>query len=271
MRSYVVKRLPHFRHSRRRRMESASLLSRESTTLSFANPQKGHFMGLVGQLVIVTGDACRKVSALGDGALRILCALCGYSLRSPRFKNLPLLISHLNQPLPPPPSRSPPPPSATTTSHDVRTKAQPAQSPQNSPAKSESRSSPPVPAECRKLCSALQWSPAAPRRPRPVVATAIPPCPIPIAATPWSHSSPASAPHRRGRLPHNWRQSSTTSRATPPRLARAPTTRGWYASPRQIPAIAGRSGGLIPSPDAKSAFPPNPRRSALDNGPQTSP
>jgi hypothetical protein len=26
-------------------MESASLLSRESTTLSFANPQKGHFMG----------------------------------------------------------------------------------------------------------------------------------------------------------------------------------------------------------------------------------
>src|SRR5580704_2141898 len=46
MRSYVVKRLPHFRHSRRRRMESASLLSRESTTLSFANPQKGHFMAL---------------------------------------------------------------------------------------------------------------------------------------------------------------------------------------------------------------------------------
>src|SRR5438034_205087 len=27
-------------------MESASLLSRESTTLSFAKPQKGHFMGL---------------------------------------------------------------------------------------------------------------------------------------------------------------------------------------------------------------------------------
>src|ERR1700727_632146 len=47
MRSYVVKRLLHFRHSRRRRMDSASLLSRESTTLSFANPQKGHFMGWV--------------------------------------------------------------------------------------------------------------------------------------------------------------------------------------------------------------------------------
>src|SRR5580704_17942883 len=44
MRSYVVKRLPHLRHSRRRRMESASLLSRESTTLSFSKPQKGHFM-----------------------------------------------------------------------------------------------------------------------------------------------------------------------------------------------------------------------------------
>jgi hypothetical protein len=38
--------LPHFKHSRRRRMDSASLLSRESTTLSFANPQKGHFMAL---------------------------------------------------------------------------------------------------------------------------------------------------------------------------------------------------------------------------------
>jgi hypothetical protein len=42
----VVKRLPHFRHSRRRRIDSASLLSRESTTLSFAKPQKGHFMAL---------------------------------------------------------------------------------------------------------------------------------------------------------------------------------------------------------------------------------
>jgi hypothetical protein len=41
-----VKRFPHFRHSRRRRIDSASLLSRESTTLSFANPQKGHFMAL---------------------------------------------------------------------------------------------------------------------------------------------------------------------------------------------------------------------------------
>src|ERR1700723_536678 len=47
MRSYVVKRLLHFRHSRRRRIDSASLLSRESTTLSLANPQKGHFMALV--------------------------------------------------------------------------------------------------------------------------------------------------------------------------------------------------------------------------------
>src|SRR5579872_775734 len=46
IRSYVVKRLPHFKHSRLRRIDSASLLSRESTTLSFANPQKGHFMAL---------------------------------------------------------------------------------------------------------------------------------------------------------------------------------------------------------------------------------
>src|SRR6266571_5450244 len=55
MRSYVVKRLPHFRHSRRRRMESASLLSRESTTLSFSKPQKGHFMTL-GTGAIVAGS-----------------------------------------------------------------------------------------------------------------------------------------------------------------------------------------------------------------------
>src|SRR6267142_3663883 len=44
MRSYVVKRFSHFRHSRRRRIDSPSLLSRESTTLSFSNPQKGHFI-----------------------------------------------------------------------------------------------------------------------------------------------------------------------------------------------------------------------------------
>src|SRR5437899_12291900 len=37
-------------------MDSASLLSRESTTLSFANPQKGHFMLLEEPLCIVTGE-----------------------------------------------------------------------------------------------------------------------------------------------------------------------------------------------------------------------
>jgi hypothetical protein len=31
-------------------MDSASLLSRESTTLSFAKPQKGHFMALMSLL-----------------------------------------------------------------------------------------------------------------------------------------------------------------------------------------------------------------------------
>src|SRR5438876_9588946 len=56
MRSYVVKRFSHFRHSRRRRMESASLLSRESTTLSFSKPQKGHFMTL-GTAAIVAGES----------------------------------------------------------------------------------------------------------------------------------------------------------------------------------------------------------------------
>src|SRR5580698_7668604 len=72
MRSYVVKRFSHFRHSRRRRMESASLLSRESTTLSFANPQKGHFMGLIAELVIVAGGmsaGCWRSSK--DGILRV--------------------------------------------------------------------------------------------------------------------------------------------------------------------------------------------------------
>src|SRR5579883_1592302 len=64
MRSQVVKRLPHLRHSRRRRIDSASLLSRESTTLSSRKPQKGHFIALVSQWEscafaegIVTGGA----------------------------------------------------------------------------------------------------------------------------------------------------------------------------------------------------------------------
>src|SRR5215467_12510583 len=63
MRSYVVKRFSHFRHSRRRRIESASLLSRESTTLSFANPQKGHFMALAG-LERVT-ENCNSSDGMG--------------------------------------------------------------------------------------------------------------------------------------------------------------------------------------------------------------
>src|ERR1700746_277029 len=64
MRSYVVKPFSHFRHSRRRRMESASLLSRESTTLSFSNPQKGNFMRLVS-----LGDKhdCSRQCARGTG------------------------------------------------------------------------------------------------------------------------------------------------------------------------------------------------------------
>src|ERR1700756_495942 len=70
MRSYVVKRLPHFRHSRRRRIDSASLLSRESTTLSFANPQKGHFMarqGCLGRTKIVTAAGRNSGMAAIDG------------------------------------------------------------------------------------------------------------------------------------------------------------------------------------------------------------
>src|SRR5882724_13019841 len=58
MRSYVVKRLLHFRHSRRRRMESASLLSRESTTLSLRNPQKGHFIGKISE----SSEAVRRLN-----------------------------------------------------------------------------------------------------------------------------------------------------------------------------------------------------------------
>src|SRR6266567_4885531 len=56
MRSYVVKRFSHFRHSRRRRMESASLLSRESTTLSLAKPQNGHFMVMKERLIVAGGN-----------------------------------------------------------------------------------------------------------------------------------------------------------------------------------------------------------------------
>src|ERR1051325_2156903 len=47
MRSYEVKRRSHFRHSRRRLIESPSRDSRESTTLSSINPQNGHFMTIL--------------------------------------------------------------------------------------------------------------------------------------------------------------------------------------------------------------------------------
>src|SRR5882762_4353209 len=47
IRSYVVKRRPHFRHSRRRRIVSPVRPSRESITLSSTCAQKGHFTGLV--------------------------------------------------------------------------------------------------------------------------------------------------------------------------------------------------------------------------------
>src|SRR5882724_5071835 len=45
MYSYVVYRRWHFRHSRRRRMNSPSRPTRESTTRSSVWPQNGHFMG----------------------------------------------------------------------------------------------------------------------------------------------------------------------------------------------------------------------------------
>src|SRR5215467_2180158 len=63
MRSYVVKRFSHFRHSRRRRMDSPSLLSRESTTLSFSNPQNGHF------IVFYTGTFNRCVNSIVTGGV----------------------------------------------------------------------------------------------------------------------------------------------------------------------------------------------------------
>src|ERR1700687_27994 len=47
MRSYVVKRLAHLRHSRRRRIASPARPSRESITLSSRNAQKGHFTPLI--------------------------------------------------------------------------------------------------------------------------------------------------------------------------------------------------------------------------------
>src|SRR5712692_6044294 len=47
MRSYVVNRRPHFKHSRRRRMVSPRRPSRESITLSSTCAQKGHFTGLI--------------------------------------------------------------------------------------------------------------------------------------------------------------------------------------------------------------------------------
>lgn len=46
MRSYVVNRRVHRRHSRLRRIESPSLLSRESTTLSAVWPQNGQSIAI---------------------------------------------------------------------------------------------------------------------------------------------------------------------------------------------------------------------------------
>src|SRR5256885_13783760 len=47
IRSYVVKRRSHFKHSRRRRIVSPVRPSRESITLSSVCPQNGHFMRLL--------------------------------------------------------------------------------------------------------------------------------------------------------------------------------------------------------------------------------
>src|SRR5580704_13437118 len=174
-------------------MESASLLSRESTTLSFANPQKGHFMGLIAELVIVTGWSEHDAHAMC-----FLCVLRSGSSRPPRFRASRSSRSHRNQLLPLPPPRSPPPLSAATTARDERTVTPLERSPQNSPATAGSRNSPPLPAAPRRLCPALQWSPAARRHPLPAVAASIPPCSNPSTATPWSRSSPASARRRRG-------------------------------------------------------------------------
>src|SRR6266567_4288417 len=88
MRSYVVKRFSHFRHSRRRRMESASLLSRESTTLSLAKPQNGHFMVMKERLIVAGGN---EHSAFSWGEL----AGC-----SPLFRTVVGLTAECRMPTP---------------------------------------------------------------------------------------------------------------------------------------------------------------------------
>src|SRR5437588_11070009 len=73
MRSYEVKRRSHFRHSRRRRIASPSLDSRESTTLSSIKPQNGHFIRLLSLLccrgklylvIWVTASSCLVFPAI---------------------------------------------------------------------------------------------------------------------------------------------------------------------------------------------------------------
>src|SRR5215469_18244068 len=61
MRSYVVKRLAHLRHSRRRRMVSPLRPSRESITLSSRCAQKGHFTRW---FLLVLGAYYRKCGAV---------------------------------------------------------------------------------------------------------------------------------------------------------------------------------------------------------------
>src|SRR5579863_199579 len=65
-------------------MESASLLSRESTTLSFANPQKGHFMalGTVTKLIVAGTATHQAVGGEGESSARASsCSLSSESFR----------------------------------------------------------------------------------------------------------------------------------------------------------------------------------------------
>src|SRR5580693_4425373 len=158
MRSYVVKRLPHFRHSRRRRMESASLLSRESTTLSFANPQKGHFMalGTVTRLIVAGTPVAGTPS---QGRQRIRPA----ETRAKARRELPL-------------ARSLPKASAKKAALGEPAASQPEPRRQTSQPTAEFHNWPPVRGTHGKCAAGRKWSPTANLHPLRATVSTTPAC-----------------------------------------------------------------------------------------------
>src|SRR5215469_15720158 len=124
MRSYVVKRREHLRHSRRRRMVSPARPSRESITLSSRCAQKGHFTRWVllgARSILQELEIRNQVSTAGSHTKET-------SLRElrfpPQFLRLPAGAGALARP--------------TTSLRGITAALRPVSKPQRSPARGSS-------------------------------------------------------------------------------------------------------------------------------------